>query len=316
MTSATRSPGATAPPSPIRQVTSSVGSTWWKASRAQARPATTPARPAHHGHARPWWSAGTRAAVRSPSGSRSSARARATASTTAIRGGSRSTGRRAGPGGVHRAAPSRRHRPGGVAGPACTATPSASCTMRRRQRSDGVGVVAAGVGSPGLLADRGRGEHAAGGGDQVGQLACGPVGRGAVPHLGPERLDRRRAAGQRVGAPDDAGPLDHRPLQAVPGLGHRASWGPQWRARRPGWRATARPRTGPPARFGRGGGPPSPRSGRDRPPRPGWTRPAGPRTPCPRAASWRPAGWPRARRCRPPRRRPRGRAARWPPRGR
>ena len=50
--------------------------------------------------------------------------------------------------------------------------------------------------------------------------------------------------------------------------------------------------------------------------RAGCARPGGRRRPCPRAASWRPAGWPRAPRCRPPRPPPTGRAARWRPTGR
>ena len=47
-----------------------------------------------------------------------------------------------------------------------------------------------------------------------------------------------------------------------------------------------------------------------------WPRPGGPRTPSPRAASSTPGGWRRGRRCRPPPPPPTTRAGRWPRRGR
>ena len=130
--------------------------------------------------------------------------------------------------------------------------------------------------------------------------------------------------GQRGFGADDAGAAGHGPLERVAQLGDvgRAPGPPVARRRRCPARADSEARAG-------SGVQPMPSSGSSpehRPQRaaglgPGrrrrrCARPGGPRRPCPRAASWRPGGWPRARRCRPPRPRPTGRAARWPPTGR
>ena len=92
-------PASTAAPSSTDHATSTAGSSWAKASVAQSMPATTPGlRTTKAAVAAS--SGGNRADVRSPSGVRSSAMARATASRTAWGGGCRAL-----------MGPPRRHRP-------------------------------------------------------------------------------------------------------------------------------------------------------------------------------------------------------------
>ena len=160
MTSATRSPGATAAPSPIRQATSRVGSICWKASSAQARPAITPA-------------------------SRLTMATRAVAVAGTGRRGQVAQGQQVlgqGPGHRvdHRTGGAGRRRPGPAwapRGPAtalkaadvrpvtawrvrpATATPSRVVDDPPAPTVGGLGVVTAGVGPPGLAADGGRAQE-------------------------------------------------------------------------------------------------------------------------------------------------------------
>ncbi len=124
-TVATTVPGPTALPSGTTQRTASEGSTSAQVRLAQAEPASTPGRRATTATA-VRRSPATSAAVRSPSGSRSSASARPTASPTARSGGSTGT-----PTNAAAVLPARTACPGARAGPApaigsaCPACPGA-----------------------------------------------------------------------------------------------------------------------------------------------------------------------------------------------
>ena len=258
----------------------------------------------HEGGRRPRASAGSRAEVRSPSGVRSSARARATASTTANRGGSNALGHGSD---LPVAA---------IAGDQRHAGKSA-----RRSRS---GKSVAGVGAPALVA----GVVAVGSrapadrrpGCQLGPSACPRSGRRRRPIDAEPRL----ATTPRVRA--------SRRLRAFAAPGAARSWPAAAIARRMLLRARAgRPAVAPDRRQ-------SPSAARPVAPadalpagysttvdhRPAWRRwtglasspvrwppPPGRRTPCPRAASSTPDGWRRARPSTPPRPPPTGRAATW-----
>ena len=143
---------------------------------------------------------------------------------------------------------------------------------------------------------------------QVGQLARARGPCDAEP--------RRAAAAERGRAAHHPGAAGHGPLQQFPSLDRVVGAAPR-RCRGDGGSGSQRtpiaPGSGPPGVAGRAEG-----AGRGRAPLFPKARPRrpGPRRPCPRAASSRPAGWRRGRRCTPPRRPPTGPAGRWPRRGR
>ncbi len=250
--------------------------------------------------------------MRSPSGPRSSAKARVTASTT-VRARHRS----------------HLSRPPGAAADAERARAPArrravQCGRDRRPprplMDDAsppplglVGMVAAGVRPPGLLSLRRGAEHAAA---TVTRLASSPSAGSPArdrQHAG-HRLDGGSGAGQRSVGADDPRPFRHRPLQLVARFGQvvRRAHRRRWPMRRPGRRpsfavrhpATPSSRQEPGRRATTGRGRQGARSGKGHRSRPRSPRPGGRRRPCPRATSSRRAGWRRAPRYRPPRRRP------------
>ena len=298
---ATTDPGATAEPSVQEPGDRHPGSTWRKASAAQARPATTPlARLTTSTVARR--PAATRAAVRSPRGRTSSAMARATASTTATRGGSRTGSSRPRPTGS-RSAPASRSRPPAVGaagsrrrtGPAPVGAVDDAAAPGVRQSGWSLRACAPRV-SVRSVAEASTLRAA------VTRLASSPRARSAWPRgTSRDGLVHRpaRAPASESALRTTPGTVGHGPLQPVAGLGHVGSAGatvvepvPARRPRRSAWPST--PATPPGSTVPSSTGP-ARRSAVGPSPRRGSSRPAGRRTPCPRAASSRRAGWPRGR---------------------
>ena len=140
------------------------------------------------------------------------------------------------------------------------------------------------------------------------RLASSPVRhrRRRVPEQRPPSRPRTaRAPVERRGGADDAGAARHGPLQRVAQLGDVRAGQPVG-ARSPMTAgAGSTPRCTPMPSMGSRRARPAARRSPRGPCRPTRSaRPGGRRTPCPRAASWRPAGWRRARQCRPSRPRP------------
>ena len=190
----------------------------------------------------------------------------------------------------------------------------APCTWRSRQRGLGVRVVAAGVGAPALGARTCRDEKGIGQLQEVAQLACG---------------HRSRAVAQGVGHVGDAfGRLLQRLARSAPRRPRRSSCAATNRATSPRRASFPRPssarrevaraarRSGCRRGERRRGRPAEPRFVRARRDPTRCARPGGRRTPCLRAANSKPTGWPRARPCTPPRRRPTDRVTPSRPTGR